>query len=413
VSEHTTDAEDLSTLTWELVEQWVRSEIQNRLQGVLEEEVTEFLGRGWYERSGNTIDASPGHRNGYGKPRKLSLSCGTVELRRPRLRGLEERFESRILPLFARRTKEVSDLIPELYLHGLSQGDFELALRGLLGDGAPLSASSVARLRERWQADYQTWTTRQLDHRELVYAWADGIYVKAGLEKDKAAVLVVIGAMSDGRKEILALVPGYRESTTSWLEVLRDLRERGLNDPALFLADGNKAIWSAVDQVWPHSRQQRCWNHKILNVIDKVSKRKQPEIREFVTQIPYAPTREEAEELLKTFAKCYASEFPPAVETLKDDWDRMVTFYDFPKEHWKHLRTTNVVESPFSSVRLRTNAARRFKKVPSATALIWRTLLVAEKRFRKLDAPHLLPHVHAGQVYQNGNAVITGKKLAA
>ena len=205
--------------TWETLEGWLRKEIEVRIQSIVEEEVTQFLGRGWYERK-EAVDAGSGYRNGYGKLRRLSTSCGTIQIKRPRVRGLEERFESRILPLFARRTREVGELLPELYLHGLSQGDFELALRGLLGDGAPLSPSSIARLRGQWEVDYQTWQERRLDDRELVYAWADGIYVKAGLEKDKACLLVVIGAMSDGRKEVLGLVPGYRESTESWLAVL-------------------------------------------------------------------------------------------------------------------------------------------------------------------------------------------------
>jgi len=317
------------------------------------------------------------------------------------------------LPLFARRTREVGELLPELYLHGLSQGDFELALRGLLGDGAPLSPTSIGRLRGKWVADHQDWRERRLDGRELVYAWADGIYVKAGLEKDKACLLVVIGAMSDGRKEVLAVTPGYRESTESWLEVLRDLRDRGLEQPVLIAADGNMGVWAAVDQVWPDSRQQRCWNHKIINVLDKIPKRTQAEARTLLVQIPYAHTRQEAENLRKRFATRYRSQFPDAVDALERDWDRMITFYDFPKEHWKHLRTTNVVESPFASVRLRTNAAKRHKKVANATALIWRTLMVAEKRFRKLDAPHLLKDVYARKQYQDGTAITVGNRVAA
>ena len=195
------------------------------MQSVLDEEVTHALGRSRYERQA-PLDAAGGYRNGYGKRRRLSLTSGTIEVKRPRVRGLEERFESAVLPLFARRTQETGQLLPELYLHGLSQGDFELALRGLLGKGAPLSASSIARLREKWIVEYNAWRSRRLDDRELVYAWADGIYVKAGLEKQKAALLVVIGAMSDGRKEVLTIVPGYRESTGSWTSVLRDLRDK-------------------------------------------------------------------------------------------------------------------------------------------------------------------------------------------
>lgn len=412
MSKHTQKTPVESMPTWDALEEWLRGEIGNRIQSVIEEEVSAFLGRSWYERR-RAVDASPGYRNGYGKPRRLSTSCGTIQVRRPRVRGLEERFESRILPLFARRTREVGELLPELYLHGLSQGDFELALRGLLGDGAPLSPTSIGRLRAKWVADHQDWRERRLDGRELVYAWADGIYVKAGLEKDKACLLVVIGAMSDGRKEVLAVTPGYRESTESWLEVLRDLRDRGLEQPVLIAADGNMGIWAAVDQVWPGSRQQRCWNHKIINVLDKIPKRTQAEARTLLVQIPYAHTRQEAENLRKRFATRYRSQFPNAVDALDRDWDRMITFYDLPKEHWKHLRTTNVVESPFASVRLRTNAAKRHKKVANATALIWRTLMVAEKRFRKLDAPHLLKDVYARKQYQDGTAITVGNRVAA
>jgi len=412
VSKHTQKTPVESMPTWDALEEWLRGEIGNRIQSVIEEEVSAFLGRSWYERR-RAVDASPGYRNGYGKPRRLSTSCGTIQVRRPRVRGLEERFESRILPLFARRTREVGELLPELYLHGLSQGDFELALRGLLGDGAPLSPTSIGRLRAKWVADHQDWRERRLDGRELVYAWADGIYVKAGLEKDKACLLVVIGAMSDGRKEVLAVTPGYRESTESWLEVLRDLRDRGLEQPVLIAADGNMGIWAAIDQVWPDSRQQRCWNHKIINVLDKIPKRTQAEARTLLVQIPYAHTRQEAENLRKRFATRYRSQFPNAVDALERDWDRMITFYDLPKEHWKHLRTTNVVESPFASVRLRTNAAKRHKKVANATALIWRTLMVAEKRFRKLDAPHLLKDVYARKQYQDGTAITVGNRVAA
>ncbi len=389
--------------TWETLEGWVRGWIQDLLQRILEEEVTEALGRTRYARR-SAVDA-PGSRNGYGKPRRLALMSGPIEVRRPRIRGLEERFESRILPLFQRRTQEVTRLLPELYLHGLSQGDFELALRGLLGDGAPLSPSSIARLRATWEEPFETWQQRRLDDRELVYAWADGIYVKAGLEKDKAALLVVIGALSDGRKEILAIRPGHRESTESWRAVLRDLRDRGLPAPRLMLADGGLPIWSAVDQVWPEAAQQRCWNHKILNVLNDLPKRVQGAARALLTQIPTAQTRQQAQRRRDRFVARYGEAYPAAAATLERDWDRMVTFYDFPEAHWKHLRTTNPVESPFASVRLRTNAGKRYKRVQGATALIWRLLRVAETRFRKLNAPELLPAVYAGRRYQDGKPI--------
>ena len=403
---------EMSMPTFETLEEWTRSQIQSLMQSVLDEEVTHALGRSRYERQA-PLDAAGGYRNGYGKRRRLSLTSGTIEVKRPRVRGLEERFESAVLPLFARRTQEIGQLLPELYLHGLSQGDFELALRGLLGKGAPLSASSIARLREKWIVEYNAWRSRRLDDRELVYAWADGIYVKAGLEEQKAALLVVIGAMSNGRKEVLTIVPGYRESKESWAGVLRDLRDRGLSAAKLLVADGHLGIWAALAEIWPETAEQRCWNHRILNVLDKLPKRVQVEARHLLTQIPYAPTRQEATKRRDQFAKRFRRECPDAVDILERDWDRMVTFYDFPEAHWQHLRTTNVVESPFASVRLRTDAAKRYRKVANATALIWRVLMVAEKRFRRLNAPHLMADVYAGECYENGSPIAQRKKIAA
>jgi putative transposase len=393
-----------SIVTWETVEEFARLKIQGWFQELLEEEITELLGRGHYER-GAAVDAPSGWRNGHGKPRKLSMMAGTITVRRPRVRGLQERFESRLLPLLVRRTQEVGEILPELYLHGLSQGDFELALRGLLGDGAPLSASSIARLRAKWELEYEEWMRRSLHDRELVYAWMDGVYVKAGLEKEKAALLVVIGAMSDGSKEVLAVVPGYRESKESWTSVLRDLRDRGLVSPRLVVADGNLGAWSAISEIWPETQGGRCWNHKMVNVLDQLPKKLQSQAKELLCAIPYAPTRAEAERRRDRFARRYRRSYSKAVELLEKDWDAMVVFYDFPEEHWRHLRTTNVVESPFASVKLRTSAAKRYKKVESATALIWKVLCVVEKRFRKLNAPELMSVVYAGEVFVDGKAV--------
>jgi len=413
VKKNNASARSESIVTWERVEEFARLKIQGWLQELLEEEVTELLGRGHYER-GATVDAAAGWRNGYGKPRKLSMTAGTLTVRRPRVRGLEERFESRLLPLLVRRTKEVGDLLPELYLHGLSQGDFELALRGLLGEGAPLSPSSIARLREKWQLEYEEWMRRPLHDRELVYAWMDGVYVKAGLEKEKAALLVVIGAMSDGSKEVLAVVPGYRESKESWKSVLRDLRDRGLAAPRFVVADGNLGAWSALAEIWPQTKAGRCWNHKIVNVLDQLPRKLQPQAKELLCEIPYAETRREAERRRDRFAQRYRRSYSKAVELLEKDWEEMVAFYDFPEEHWRHLRTTNVVESPFASVKLRTAAAKRYKKVASATALIWKVLCVVERRFRKVNAPELMSAVYAGKTFEDGKAVTNreGRKAA-
>src|SRR6266436_1277859 len=399
--------------TWESLEALARQGVQRLLQQLLEEEVEQVVGRRRYARR-DGVDAAPGYRNGHGKPRRLSLSSGTVTVRRPRVRGLGARFESRLLPLFKRRTEEVGRLLPELYLHGLAQGDFDLALRGLLGEAAPLSAPSIARLKASWQAEYETWKRRRLDDLEPVYVWADGIYVKAGLEKDKAAMLVLIAALRDGRKVILAVESGYRESTESWAALLRDLKARGLRAPRLVIADGHLGIWGAVATVFPEVDEQRCWNHRIVNVLDTLPQKLQSEGRALLTKIPYAETREEAERQKGAF-QAWATKkgVPAAGRRLAEDWERLVTFYAFPKEHWKHLRTTNVVESPFAAVRLRTAAAKRFKKVENATAVIWKTLLVAEQSFRRLDAPELLPEVAEGVAYVNGERAKRGNEKAA
>ena len=306
---------------WETLEVWVREEMRGLIQAALEEEITELLGRVKSERRA-AVDAPPGYRNGYGKPQRLATSSGTIEVRRPRVRGLEERFESRVLPL---------------------------------------SKSSVRRLRARWTAEHEAWSRRPLGDRELVYAWADGIYVKAGLERDKAALLVVIGAMSDGTKEVLAVTPGYRESVESWAAVLRDLKARGLGTPKLLVADGNLGIWGAAREVWPETAEQRCWNHKTTGVLDRLPKREQAAAREMLRAAAYAPSPAAAKEARDAFRDRYGDAEAKAVAVLEDDWDRMTAFYDYPEKHWRHLRTTNVVESPFASVRLRTTAAKRFQ----------------------------------------------------
>jgi len=328
-----TEAAKQSNRTYDMLEEMVRLKVQEYIQDILEEEVEAFLGRKKSERI-KIVDGIEGYRNGHGKPKKFTVMNGTITVQRPRVRGTEERFESKIIPYFKRRTKEVGQLLPELYLHGLAKGDFELALRGLLGEGAPLSASSIQRLKGRWQLEYEEWKGRDLSKLQVVYQWADGIYVKAGLEKDKAALLIIIGALT--------------------------------------------------------------------NVLDSLPKRIRSEAGEYLKRIPYAETLKECVELRDAFVERYRKDYPKAAEKLLADWDRMVTFYSFPKEHWVHLRTTNVVESPFSSVRLRTDAAKRFKKVQNATAMIWKLLQVAEKSFRTLKGYWLLPNVYAGEKFVDG-----------
>jgi putative transposase len=375
-----------SSEMWERLEVFVREQIQRFIQALLEEEVTALLGRAKSARRA-TVDVAAGMRNGYGKPRRLSLTAGTITVRRPRVRGLAERFVSRVLPLFKRRTRAVGELLPQLYLHGLALGDFDLALRGVLGDAAPLSAASLMRLKAGWQLEYEAWKQRRLEDLEVVYVWADGLYVKAGLEDTKAALLVMIGALTDGRKVVLAVESGQRESKESWGAVLRDLRARGLQPWRCTIADGHLGIWAAL-------AEQRCWNHRITKVLDAIPTKHQAQARTLLCAMPYAESQATCEDLRDQFVQRYRQLAPKAVDRLVADWERLVTFYQFPREHWRHLRTTNVVESPFAAVRLRTTAAKRFTKVDAATAIIWKVLQIAETTFRRLNAPALLPAVY-------------------
>ena len=397
------EKEESKGICYEALEEFAREKIRQHLQYLLEDEVTEWLGREKSERKDNALE-QPGYRNGYGKTRRFTMSVGTVEIRRPRVRDLGERFISKVLPFFKRQTKQVRDLIPELYLHGLASGDFEMALRGLLGQGAPLSASSLQRLKEKWQGEYEQWKSEPVEEKEWAYLWADGIYVKAGIGKEKAALLVVIGVKRDGSKGYLALEPGYRESKESWGEVLRQLKKRGLKSARLFVGDGNLGLWAAVGEIYPHAQEQLCWNHKMLNVMDAVSKKEQVEVKRYLTAMMYAESREEALKERKKFEQAFRHN-PKAVKTVVENWDRLTAYYDFPREHWKHLRTSNVVESPFSRVRLRTEASRRFKSQVNATCLIWKTMMVAEMSFRKLDAPELVAKVVDGTRYEDGKEI--------
>lgn len=387
--------------TWESLEEFVRLEAQQFIQRVLEEEVEEFLGRKKSARR-DPAGGTAGYRNGYGKSRKFSLSVGTVEVRRPRVRGVDESFESKVLPLFKRQSKAMQAMLPELYLHGLALRDFDLAMRGLLGEGAPLSAATMLRLKGKWAVEYDEWRRRDLSGVELVYLWADGIYVKAGLEDTKAALLVLIGGLSDGTKVVLAVESGHRESTASWSGVLRDLKARGLRAPKLTIGDGGLGLWGALRGVYPESAEQRCWNHKMVNVLDQLPKKLQEKGKAAVQKIWHATSLADATTQRNAFRKSFGAAYPKAVEILEKDWQLLTAYFAFPTEHWKHLRTTNIIESPFSAIRLRTSAAKRFKRVDNATAMIWKLALVAEQSFRKLNAPELCQAVYNGTMFRDG-----------
>jgi len=251
--------------------------------------------------------------------------------------------------------------------------------------------------------EVEEWRQRSLAGLEVVYMWVDGVYVKAGLEKDKSALLVAIGGLSNGQKVVLSVEPGHRESSEGWSGVLRDLKERGMNRPRMVAGDGHLGIWGALSNVYPGVLEQRCWNHKVMNVLDKLPKKAQAQGKLGRQRLFSAESLKDAEDKRNLFTGwCKKEGYQSAKEALERDWERMVTFYNFPKEHWKHLRTTNIVESPFAALRLRTGAAKRFKKVTNATAVIWKMLMLAEKRFRKLDAPDKLQQVFLGIQFKDG-----------
>jgi len=375
------------------------------LVSVLEAEVTEFLGRQRYERK----ELSPGYRNGYGKQRRVTLGSGTVSVRAPRVRQSREPFTSQVLPSYQRRSQAVTELIPELYVQGLATGDFEPALRGLLGEEASLSPSTVVRLKEQWESEYEAWRKRSLADYQYPYLWCDGVYPKAGLQGDKTAFLIVLGVNENGEKEPLAIVEGYRESTESWAEVLRDLKVRGLTDPKLFAGDGALGLWGAINKVYPKADHQRCWVHKMRNVLVHFPKRLHAEVKLLLRQMYNADTRKQSEVLMAQFADLYSHEYPRAVECLLKDQDALLTYFNYPKEHWASLKTTNPIESVFATVKLRTNAARRIKSPRSALYLIFQLILRAQKRWRRLNAPHLVTKVLEGMKFEDGIEVRTKK----
>ena len=396
-SEGTDWAGDLDTIA--------REGARRMLVSALDAEVTEFLGRPRYERA----ETGLGYRNGYGKGRQVTLGSGTVRVRAPRVRDSEEPFASQVLPAWQRRSRAVKELIPELYVQGLATGDFEPALRGLLGESAGLSPSTVVRLKAQWEAEYETWRTRSLHDHQYVYLWCDGVYPKAGLQGDKTAFLVILGVNEQGEKEPLAILEGYRESTESWAEVLRDLKTRGLTDPKLFCGDGGLGLWGAINQVYPKADQQRCWVHKMRNVLVHFPKRLHGEVKRRLRQMYEVKTKAASLALMAEFAQIYGREYPRAVECLRKDQPSLLTYFSYPQEHWLSLKTTNPIESIFATVKLRTNAARRIKSPRSALYLLFQLILRAQKRWRCINAPHLVTKVLDGVTFKDGIEVRTEK----
>jgi transposase-like protein len=348
-------------------------------------------------------------RNGYAAPRTIVTGVGPLDVQMPRVHdrrpeGQRERFTSQILPPYLRKAKTIDELIPWLYLKGVSTGDFTEALQSLLGPGCPgLSASTVTRLIATWQDEQQAWSRRDLSQKCYVYVWADGIYFNIRLEEDRQCILVLMGATADGRKELIAVQDGYRESEQSWTAMLLDLKQRGLTaDPKLAIADGALGFWAAMRKLWPTTREQRCWVHKTVNVLDKLPKRLHGEAKDKIHQIWMAPTKAAAEEAFDLFVATYQAKYPKAVACLKKDRDVLLTFYDFPAEHWVHIRTTNPIESTFATVRLRHDKTKGNGSRKAGLAMVLKLVQSAEKRWRKLNSHDRISDVIAGIAFIDG-----------
>jgi putative transposase len=351
-------------------------------------------------------------RNGYMKERTLLTGVGEVKVDQPRVRDRRpsrdrEKFSSAILPPYLRKTKSIEELIPWLYLKGISTGDFSEALQALLGpDAKGLSATTVTRLKGIWQDEYQAWSKRSLAGKRYVYVWADGVHFNIRLEEERQCILVLMGATPDGDKEVIAISEGYRESEQSWRALLLDCKERGLGiDPELAIADGALGFWKALPKVWSKTRGQRCWVHKTANVLDKIAKGQQPKAKEMLHDIWMAASRVEAGKAFDLFVKTWEAKFPKATECLAKDREMLLVFYDFPAEHWRHIRTTNPIESVLATVRLRTCKTKGCGNRAACETMVFKLMESAKKGWRKLNGFALLPDVIRGVKFVDGEKV--------
>jgi transposase-like protein len=384
-----------------------REGARRMLAQALEAEVGDYIARN-QERDEN--GRARVVRNGKARARKVTLGSGTIEVRAPRVDDRREdadrgrhRFRSEILPPYMRRSPKVAEVLPILYLRGLSTGDFKEGLDALLGkDAAGLSPTSITRLTAAWQADYETFQKRDLSDRDYVYVWADGVHFRIRLEEDRLCALVMIGVRPNGTKELIAIEDGYRESTESWATLLRGLKRRGMRAPVLAVGDGALGFWKALRDVWPETREQRCWVHRIANVLDKLPKRLHARAKAALHEIMRAETRKAAQQAIERFEADYGAKYPKAVASLRRDEAELLAFFDFPAEHWLHLRTGNVIESPFATVRLRQRVTKGAGSRQKGLLMAFQLLAMAQRRWRKLNGAHLIPVVRAGVEFGDG-----------
>jgi putative transposase len=386
----------------------LRDGARRALQSAIEREVQEYV-----EGNSHHLDEQ-GHRlvvrNGRHPPRKIQSGNGSIEVHQPRVndqrideQGQRFHFTSKILPPYLRKTKAIEELVPWLYLKGISTSDFPEALACLGHDGSGLSPTTVVRMKEIWQGQYENFSRRSLAGKRYVYVWADGIYFNVRLTDDRPCVLVLMGATEDGTKELIAMVDGQRESEQSWLEVLLDAKSRGLTDaPLLATGDGALGFWKALRQVYPATKVQRCWVHKTVNVLDKLPKSQQPSAKSILHEIWMSATKEDATKAFDRFIATYQAKYPGAVECLLKDKDELLAFYDFPAEHWQHLRTSNPIESTFATVRLRTYKTKGAGSRTACLAMAFKLVESAQQNWRKLNGSALLPEVIAGVIFNDG-----------
>jgi putative transposase len=397
-----TEASEVSAL-----DRLAREGAQRMLAEALEAEVEAYVQRYGAERDERSRALVV--RNGRARTRQVTVGSGSITVEAPRvndqrvLKGERQKFTSQILPPYLRKSKSVTELLPALYLRGLSTGDFREGLAALLGENAVgFSASVVTRLVSAWQDEYRAWKTRSLADCDYVYVWTDGVHFNVRLEDERLAALVLIGARPDGTKEVIALEDGYRESTESWLSLLRDLKARGMRAPVIAVGDGALGFWAALRDAFPETREERCWVHKIANVLDKLPKSLQAKAKSALHEMMNAPTKAECEKLVNAFVADYQAKYPKATKALSAEADELMTHFDFPAEHWKHLRTTNPIESTFATVRLRQRVTKGAGSRSAGLAMAFRLLLLAEHSWRRLDGQELLPLVRAGTSFKDG-----------
>ena len=402
-----TDAQAHDELCLDL-DQLVREGARRMLAAALEAEVDDYLAAHAAERdeSGRRLVV----RNGHAREREVTTAAGAVAVRAPRVddrrtdlvTGGRVRFRSVILPPWCRKSPKVAEVLPLLYLHGLSTGDFVPALAVFFGSAAGLSAAVITRLVAAWQADHEVFGRRDLSERDYVYVWADGVHFRVRLEQARLCCLVIVGVRADGTKELVAVADGERESTDSWAEVLRDLRRRGMRAPVVAVGDGALGLWAALRDVFPTTRHQRDWVHKAANVLGCLPKAVQAGARKALSEIRDAPDRDHAGRAIEVFARDYGVKWPKAVAKITDDAEELLCFFDFPAEHWGHLKTSNPIESTFSSVRLRTRVTKGPGSKAAGLAMAFKLLEAAQDRWRAVNGPHLVALVRAGARFDKG-----------